>query len=230
MPTRQHRGTTSTSPRAVKNDEQSRRMESMANRDQSTSAMNLSQNWISLHLRDRTEFGRPENQWVAIMLRWSMTLDGDFEIDSYSPSDRFRGSADSLGVHRVAVRRIALVRAQGDFDGLHVSSPSMLRPCGRYSRPGFSQTISPSLNTTTVRPSAAASRRTRWAARSKAASAPARSGSPGSPDDVRSQTLIVCPLRPATPGCCRHCRTASSRPPDRDTRSRNCAIPWKSAG
>ena len=40
--------------------------------------MNLSQNWISLHLPDRTELGRHENQWVAIMLGWSMTPDGDF--------------------------------------------------------------------------------------------------------------------------------------------------------
>ena len=86
------------------------------------------------------------------------------------------------------------------------------------------------LNTTTVRPSAAASRRTRWAARSKAAPAPARSGSPGSPNDARSQTLIVRPLRPATPEGCLHCRTASSRPPDRDTCSRSYAIPWKSVG
>ena len=50
--------------------------------------------------------------------------------------------------------------AQVILTRLHVSSPSMPRPCVRYSRPGFSQTISPSLNTTTVRPATAASRRT----------------------------------------------------------------------
>lgn len=44
--------------------------------------MNLSQNWISSHLRDRTESGCQENQWVAIMLRRSTALNGDFEIGS----------------------------------------------------------------------------------------------------------------------------------------------------
>ena len=50
--------------------------------------VNLSQNRIPLHLRNQTEFGRHENQWVAIMLRRSMTPYGDFEIGSciYTPA------------------------------------------------------------------------------------------------------------------------------------------------
>ncbi len=135
---------------------------------------------------------------------------------------------DSLAVRHATIRGIVLARTEVVFVLLHVSLPSVFRPCGRHFRPGVSQTISPSLNITTVRPAAAASRRTRSAARSKAAPTPARPGPPSSPGDVRSCALTACLLRLAAPGCCPNYRTASTCPPDHGTRSQNCAILWKS--
>ena len=68
-------------------------------------------------------------------------------------------------------------------------------PCGSHSGPGFSHTIFPSLYTTTVPPTAAASPRTRAAALRNAVSTHLRSKSPDSSLDFLSCALISAPFR-----------------------------------